>query len=69
MTTLSFTDETDWACDACRKALLPRVVEIEYLGNVFSVELMGCPACGLVLIPEELAVGKMFEVEQLLEDK
>jgi hypothetical protein len=28
-----------------------------------------CPRCGLVFIPEELALGKMAEVEKLLEDK
>ena len=28
-----------------------------------------CPSCGMVLVPEELATGKMLEVEKILEDK
>jgi hypothetical protein len=49
--------------------LQPGKVDISYLGNSFPVELLKCPNCGLVLIPEELALGKMAEVEKALEDK
>jgi hypothetical protein len=28
-----------------------------------------CPNCNQVLVPEELALGKMAEVEKILEDK
>jgi Zn-finger nucleic acid-binding protein len=45
------------------------MVELQYMENVFKVELPLCPKCGAVLISEELALGKMLEVEQLLEDK
>lgn len=69
MSALSFLPKTDWRCGKCGEPLTPRVTEIEYLGNQFSVELLACPNCGLTLVPEELALGKMFEVEQLLEDK
>jgi hypothetical protein len=31
--------------------------------------LPACPKCGLVLITEELAMGKMAEAEKALEDK
>jgi hypothetical protein len=44
-------------------------VAISYLGNAFPVDLLRCPGCGLVFIPEDLALGKMAEVERLLEDK
>jgi len=47
----------------------PGKVDIQYLGNSFPVELLWCPNCGLALIPEELALGKMAEVEKMLEDK
>jgi len=33
------------------------------------VELPACAVCGLVLVPEALALGKMLEVEKILEDK
>jgi hypothetical protein len=42
---------------------------VAYLGNAFPVDLLKCSKCGLVLIPEDLALGKMVEVEKQLEDK
>ena len=42
---------------------------ISYLGSMFPVDLRRCPKCGQVFIPEELVLGKMSEVEKLLEDK
>ena len=62
-------DFSGWTCAACGQALSLRPVELEYLGSRFSVELPACPACGLVLIPEDLALGRMAQVEKLLEDK
>ena len=58
-----------WRCRRCDQAMVAASVTLEYLGNQFTTELPRCPACGLVHIPEELALGKMAEVEQLLEDK
>jgi hypothetical protein len=58
-----------WTCADCGEPLKPGKVDISYLGNSFPVELLKCPKCGLVLIPEELALGKMAEVEKALEDK
>ena len=58
-----------WRCSACDEALVSAPVELEYLDSLFNVELPTCPTCGYVLIPENLALGKMHQVEQLLEDK
>jgi predicted RNA-binding Zn-ribbon protein involved in translation (DUF1610 family) len=58
-----------WECVACGQPLERGKVDVSYLGNSFQVELLKCPNCGLVLIPEELALGKMAEVEKALEDK
>jgi len=44
-------------------------VQLSYLGNSFTLDLPRCPSCGLILIPEELATGRMAEVERVLEDK
>jgi hypothetical protein len=44
-------------------------VAVEYMGNQFTTELPTCPGCGFVLISEALALGKIAEVEQILEDK
>ncbi|MBU4261613.1 MAG: DNA-binding protein [Proteobacteria bacterium] len=69
MSNFSFISDTEWRCGCCNKELQPSKVNVEYMGSVFNVELMACPACGFVLVPEKLALGKMLEVEQLLEDK
>ena len=61
--------DMNWVCRPCGLKLQPSTVELSYLGSVFSVELPTCPLCGAVLISEELATGKMLQVEQLLEDK
>jgi len=61
--------QTEWMCATCNVPLEPSKVDVGYLGNAFPVDLLKCPNCGLVLIPEDLALGKMVEVEKQLEDK
>ena len=58
-----------WTCADCNEPLVVGKVDVSYLGNSFPVDLLKCPKCGLVMIPEELALGKMSEVEKALEDK
>ena len=56
----------------CLKCDLPMQmgkIAISYLGNSFPVDLPRCRKCGQVYVPEHLALGKMAEVEKLLEDK
>jgi uncharacterized Zn finger protein len=62
-------DDLNWECAQCGCALTVGPVTVEYMGNEFSTELAKCPACGTVMISETLALGKMAEVEQILEDK
>lgn len=62
-------DYSDWVCACCGQPLQPAPVELEYMESLFNVELPCCTGCGMVLIPEDLALGKMAEVERLLEDK
>lgn len=61
--------KTPWKCGKCGGELKRGIIKASYLGNDFEVEELKCPNCELVLITEELALGKMFEVEQSLEDK
>ncbi len=61
--------ESLWICGACQEKLKLGKVKVAYLGGNFEVELMHCPTCGQVLIEEDLAVGKMLEIEKGLEDK
>jgi len=59
----------EWLCAHCNLPLQSRQITVSYLGNAYPVNLMCCPNCGLVLVPEDLALGKMIEVEKALEDK
>ncbi|MGC7872018.1 DVU_1557 family redox protein [Desulfosporosinus sp. SYSU MS00001] len=63
------TEKLPWKCGKCGGELERGLVKASYLGNDFEVQELKCLNCGLVLITEELALGKMFEVEQSLEDK
>jgi hypothetical protein len=56
-------------CAKCRRELIKGNVTVSYLGNSFPVELLKCPVCGMAYVPEDLASGKMQQVEQALEDK
>lgn len=58
-----------WVCGRCGCALETKKVNVSYMGSSFPVDLPVCPQCGQVYISEELATGKMADVEQLLEDK
>lgn len=62
-------EDLNWMCEKCGERLITGPVTVEYLGNQFTTDLPKCPVCGLVYISEDLAGGKMAEVEQLLEDK
>jgi hypothetical protein len=58
-----------WICDKCKEKLILKKVKVSYLAGNFEVELMKCPRCNNVFIGEDLALGKMLEVEKGLEDK
>lgn len=59
----------NWICRKCGQPLVLQKVVFTYLGHSFSHELPKCPQCGQVMIPGDLAEGKMAEVETTLEDK
>ena len=56
-------------CVKCGIPLEVGKVTLSYMGSNFPVELLKCPQCALVFIPENLARGKMKQVEEALEDK
>jgi uncharacterized Zn finger protein len=56
-------------CAQCARELETASVTIGYMDSAFQVDLLRCPKCGQVFIPEDLALGKMAEVEKQLEDK
>ena len=56
-------------CQLCQKKMELRKVDFHYLGHTFFTDLLRCPDCGQVYIPEELVRTRIMEVETLLEDK
>jgi hypothetical protein len=61
--------DTGWICNRCKVPLEVQTVRLQYLKTIFALHLPACPRCGMVLIDEELATGKMAEAEQAIEDK
>jgi hypothetical protein len=59
----------EWSCASCGVPLEIIKVGFSYMKGNFEVPLPACPGCGLVMIPEDLALGKMAEAERILEDK
>ncbi|HET9658114.1 MAG TPA: hypothetical protein VFP72_22365 [Kineosporiaceae bacterium] len=61
--------ESAWECGRCGVPLEIGTVKAAYLETEQPVDLWRCPRCGTVLVPEDLALGRILQVEQLLEDK
>lgn len=67
---MNFSHEAGiWSCSSCGGNLELVKVGFSYMKGNFEIDLPACSACGLVLVPESLALGKMVEVERILEDK
>jgi len=56
-------------CHKCQQELRPQKTDFTYLGHTFYADMLKCPGCGQVFIPEELAKGRIAEVEMQMEDK
>lgn len=56
-------------CGKCQIGMESARSQFSYLGHVFYADVLRCPSCGQVFIPENLAKGRMAEVEMILEDK
>lgn len=69
MATEDAKEDGVYECFKCGIPLERGKVIVSYMGSSFPVDLLKCKKCGLVLVPEELALGKMLEVEKTLEDK
>ena len=61
--------EKKWTCRKCGVELKKQKTVFDYMSRTFSEDLLKCPKCGKVLIPSDLADGRMAEVEEMLEDK
>ncbi|SMC72338.1 hypothetical protein SAMN02746065_10899 [Desulfocicer vacuolatum DSM 3385] len=56
-------------CHRCQIELEPTKTDFKYLGHSFFTDILRCPVCGEVYIPEQLVETRMSEVEKMLEDK
>jgi len=63
------SDLERWECAKCGIPLVLGKVDVSYLNSSYQVDLLHCPKCGMVFVSEDLAVGKMAELEKSLEDK
>lgn len=61
--------EKSLICSRCKCPLEKIEVHITYLDRHFSHKVPRCPECGQVYISEELAEGKMAQLEKSLEEK
>ena len=62
-------EERIWKCAKCSEALVTKKTVFSYLGHTVAHEVQTCPKCGKVFISQDLAEGKMAELEEKLEDK
>ena len=62
-------EAVEWSCAACGGELEIMKVGFTYMKGNFEVDLPACRNCGLVLVSEELATGRMADAERILEDK
>ena len=67
--TASSATDGGWICNLCALPVQEQTVRLQYQRTIFALVLPACPRCGMVLISEALATGKMAEAEQALEDK
>lgn len=58
-----------WLCHRCQQPVEVQKVRLEYRKTIFAMSMPACAGCGKILVDEELALGKMCEAEQALEDK
>ena len=56
-------------CCKCDVTLEKKKINFDYLAHNFFAEIPACPVCGQVYVTEQLAKGKIADVERHLEEK
>ena len=56
-------------CGRCDLELVKAKVKLTYMNMRFEEELYKCPKCNQIFVSEQLATGKMLDVEMALEEK
>ena len=66
---MDHSDEDKIICERCQLPLAKAKTKLMYQGVKFDADLLSCPQCRQTFVPEDLALGKMHELEITLEDK
>ena len=56
-------------CDKCQVELEEHEAQFSYLNRSFRHKVKRCPKCGQVCLSEDIVMGRMSEVEGLMEEK
>lgn len=56
-------------CNRCKVPLTLARANFSYLNRTLQHEVLRCPNCGQVYLPEDLVRDKMLKVEASLEEK
>lgn len=56
-------------CDRCGVEMELMEVQFRYLTRDFRYKVPRCPECGQVSLTEDLVIGKMADVEAMIEEK
>jgi uncharacterized protein with PIN domain len=62
-------DDEKIICEKCQLPLTRAKTKLMYQGIKFEAELSRCPKCGQTFVSEDLALGRMHELEIEMEDK
>ena len=62
-------EDRDLYCEKCDRWLIPQKVKFLYLGNQMEHKVPVCPRCGQIYVSEKLVLGKIVEIERMLEEK
>ncbi|MDO4176619.1 MAG: hypothetical protein Q4D99_03970 [Bacillota bacterium] len=63
------TEKAEIICMKCDTNMEEMETTFSYLGRTFKHKILRCPSCGQVYVPEELAKGRMAQVESMMEEK
>lgn len=64
----------DWYCFKDNVAMVETDVQLHYIssdnyGKDFTFKGIKCPKCGVIYIPEKMAIGRLATAESLAEGK
>ncbi|HVI40474.1 MAG TPA: hypothetical protein VM577_07430 [Anaerovoracaceae bacterium] len=62
-------EKKELICHKCQVPLIYAETKFNYLEHDFKANMLRCPKCGQIFIPEDIVKGRMAEVEMAFESK